>query len=159
MAFCFKLAHSRSIRFPNECFVCGSVAEKEYKIVRRQIVGFGHHFFYFTLKHSRMNLRAPVCAEHYRELTILKSTFWLLILAAIASLIFLKGSYYLTAVITIVAYIVGRKYFPMKNSFRIYSIDRDYIVYSSNREDYLAKLCELNGTDVFVRDFFSGVDY
>ena len=159
MAFCIRLPHSRSIRFPNECFVCGRVAEKEYKVVRRQIIDLGHHFFYFTLKHSRMDLRAPVCAEHYRQLTILKSSFWLLIFAAIASLFFLKGSYYLTAAITIVAYILGRKYFPMKNSFRIYSIDRDYIIYSSNKENYLAKLCELNGTEVFVRDFFSGADY
>jgi hypothetical protein len=159
MAFCFKLPHSHSVKFPNECFVCGRVAEKEYKIVRRQILGFGYHFLYFTLKHSRMNVRAPVCTEHCRQLTILKSTFWLLILGAIASLIFLKGFYYLTVGIAVIAYVVGRKYFPMKNSFRIYSIDRDYVLYSSNREDYLAKLCELNGADVFVRDFFSGADY
>ena len=80
MAFCFKLPHSHSVKFPNECFVCGRVAEKEYKIVRRQIVDFGYHFLYFTLKHSRMNVKAPVCTDHYRQLTILNSLFWLLIL-------------------------------------------------------------------------------
>ena len=159
MAFCFKLPHSHSVKFPNECFVCGRAAEKEYKIVRRKIVDFDYHIFYFTLKHSKMNVKAPVCAEHYRQLTILKNTFWLLILSVIASLIFLKGLYYFTSGITIIACVVGRKYLPMKNRFRIYSVDRDYVLYSSNREDYLAKLCELNGTDVFVRDFISGIDY
>ena len=159
MAFCFKLPHARSIKFPNECFVCGAIPSKEYKVIRRQIIGFGYHVIYFTLKHSQMKLKVPVCARHYQQLKILKSTFWLLILAAVAFLIFLEGSYYFVIGITIITYIIGRKYFQMKNSFRIYSIDKNYIVYSSNREDYLAKLCELNGADVFVRDFFSAVDY
>ena len=74
-----------------------------------------------------MCLKIPVCVEHYRKLIILKMTFWLLILAIIVSIIFFKVPYYLPIGIAIIAYIIGRKYFPMKNCFRIYSIDRDYI--------------------------------
>lgn len=159
MAFCFKLPHSHPVKFPNECFVCGKIAEKEYKVVRRQIVGLGLHFFYFSLKHSKMNLRIPVCSAHFRQLKILKSAFWLLFLGAVASLFIVRDFYYLTIGLVVIACFVGRKYFPMKNGFRIYGIDRDYLLYTSNREEYLAKLCELNKADIFMRDFWSGVDY
>lgn len=159
MAFCFKLPHSHSVRFPNECFVCGKSSEKAYRIVRRQITDLGFPFFYFKLKHSKVTLKVPVCVDHYRQLKILKGAFWLLIFGAAASLLILNDVPYLTIGMVVIAFFVGRKYFSMKNSFRIYGIDRDYLLYTSNREDYLAKLCELNRAEVFVRDFWSGVDY
>jgi len=70
-----------------------------------------------------------------------------------------SGIYYLLLG-SIISFIVGKKYFKMKNSFRIYSIDGNgYIVYSSNRDDYILKLCELNDSEIFIRDFSTGADY
>ena len=64
-----NILSSKNVKFTdvelinNLDFLKKDIAEKEYKIVRRQIVGFGYHFLYFTLKHSRMNVRATTIAE------------------------------------------------------------------------------------------------
>ena len=156
MNFCFKLYKSHSLTFPNECFVCGKPPDRKYTVRRFQF----KEFYIFLVRHSRMKIEAPVCSEHYNKLTYLKFSFWFSVLAGCILFFTMESGIYCLVLGGIISIIVGKKYFKMKNSFRIYSIDGDgYIVYSSNREDYILKLCELNGSEIFVRDFSTGADY
>jgi hypothetical protein len=157
MNFCFKLHKSCSIIFPKECFICGKLPDRKYSIRRFQFTEVGYAIIF---KYSRMKIDAPVCYEHFNKITYLKFLFWITIfVGGILFFIMENGINYLVLG-GIISTFLGKKYFNMKNSFKIYSIDGDgYIVYSSNREDYILKLCELNGSDIFMRHFLTGADY
>jgi len=155
MNFYFKLHKSRSLAFPNECFVCGKLPDRTCTIKRFQF----KEFYFFLVRHSRGKIEAPICSKHYNKLTYLKLSFWISVVASCILFFSVESGIYYMFLGGIISVAVGKKYFKMKNSFRIYSIDEDDIVYSSNREDYILKLCELNESEIFIRDFATGADY
>lgn len=152
-----KIVGSYTIKLPNECFVCSGNAQKKFTLHGTYFLSY----FIFYWSYRKMKLPVPVCKQHFLKLTTLRFFFWILFVGIFISgaLVFIaylnqndlvSHSKFILIGCVFFFLVVSYIYVSMKNGLKIVSILDNETIFSSNREDYFLKLCELEGAEVVL---------
>lgn len=142
------------LKFPDECYVCGSKNEKLYQINGYYDAGVGLWPLGVLYSFKRIPLYLPVCKKHYIKLQSLKYLFWICLLGVFLGS--LLGPI-IHSLIILIFPLIGVIYILMENKVSIHKIYKNKfvdifeVVLAIKREGYFNKLSNLE--DVQVIEF------
>jgi hypothetical protein len=99
-------------------------------------------------------ITVPVCQKHSRQLWAARFLFWLVVAFIAVSMTFADRAPSLLVLTAAAAYVLGKRYFSMKQALTMFNVDQGgRVIYSTNREELVSKLMELTELDLVVSPF------
>lgn len=68
----FRIGHSKSVKLPNKCILCGTQPQTEYKIHGSTLSGLAFFLYFSRISYRKMNIPIPVCLKHYFVIMLMR---------------------------------------------------------------------------------------